>query len=204
MPGGCEASPGHPWHPAPGSTAPTPAQKQALIKGHRQAHLLPMGPTVGRASPSHPLFPGPIPGENGKQSQFKSSTCKSGKEKQSRKHHDLHLPSALVQKPTASVPSVLCPQSSSRSGEKLRGGPERKKTPREECALNVRRHVPSSGVESEQSQHSDLKPTHIPQKALLSTLLRGQALHGLVCSCRGADPRAEARARWVRRGGSAH
>lgn len=43
-----------------------------------------------------------------------------------------------------------------------------------------------------------------PPKALLSTLLCGQTLHGLVCSCRGADPRAEARARWVRRGGSAY
>lgn len=63
MQGGCKASPGHPWHPAPGSTAPTPAQKQALMKGHGQAHLLPAGPMAGGPLPSHPLFPGPIPGE---------------------------------------------------------------------------------------------------------------------------------------------
>lgn len=146
------------------------------------------GPHGGGALPSQPLFPGPIPGETENRISLKAAHVNHEKKTRAESSTISHLPSALVQKPIVSVPSALCPQSSSWSGEKLCGGGEGKKTPRAECALDVRRHAPSSGVQSEQSQNSDLKPTHIPPKRFSPRYSVARLSTGLCAAVAGQTP----------------
>lgn len=95
-----------------------------------------------------------------------------------------------MQKPTASVPSVLCPVWSQEVGRKLRGGGERK-NPQE------RRVCPEC-----QKTHAVVRfktETHPPESASLAHYSTTSSPRACVQPSR-ADPGAEARPHWVRPG----